>query len=83
MTTWNPTIGTQIGPAWEAIRNNLTDRSWGSENVAITLATKAGGIQTKTARNLIRDLVKHGYIERRPAPIGKHHQIRLTKGNRS
>jgi len=78
MTNWNPELGTQIAPAWHAIRANLESRSWGSEQVAITLAMRAGDIQRSTAKNLIRDLAKHGYIERRPAPGRKFHQIRLV-----
>lgn len=78
MTTFDPTLGTQIGPAWAAIHNNLTTRDWASEEVTISIAQQASGIQRKTAKNLIQTLLKEGYITRRKAPSGKHFQLHLN-----
>lgn len=72
---WDPNLGTQIGPAWRAISDNLATRDWGSEQIAIRIAMRASGIQRKTARNLIDDAVRHALLERRPN--GRHNQIRL------
>lgn len=62
MTTWNPNHGTQLGPAWQAIRDNLLDRTHGSRTVAESIAKKASGIQANTAHNLINSLIQHGYL---------------------
>lgn len=78
MTTFDPTLGTLIGPAWAAIHANLQTRDWASEEVTISIAQQASGIHRKTAKNLISSLAKERCISRRKAPSGKHFQLHLN-----
>ncbi|MFF3443604.1 hypothetical protein [Streptosporangium sp. NPDC002721] len=79
---WNPEIGEKIGPAWRAVTANLRDREWGSWEVQVAIAARAGGILRQTACGLIRDAVRHGYLEARPAVCKsgkKYQQVRLAE----
>lgn len=79
---WNPEIGEKIGPAWRAVTANLREREWGSREVQIAIAMRTGGILRKTARGLIGDAVRHGYLEARNATDRRgreYQQVRLAE----
>lgn len=80
MTQWHPSRGTQLGPAWRAITDNLSQRKWGSEKIAAEIAIRACGIQRKTAVNLVADAIRHGYLEARDCTTTRgrrYRQVRL------
>lgn len=83
MTQWQPGLGKQLGPAWRAVVANLSTREWGSEKIAVELAIRAGGIQRKTATNLLASAIKHGHLEARVRATTRgrsFRQIRLPEG---
>lgn len=60
-----PNQGAQIGPAWRAAWRVLRD---GREHTVTELAAEmcqAGGIQDRTARNLLRQARREGILARR------------------
>jgi DNA-binding MarR family transcriptional regulator len=86
MTDWNPMLGKQTGSAWRAIAGNLCGREYGSDRVCITLAIRAGGIKRKTAKNLIREAIRHGYLNAEPVRTtrgDRYLRIRLTEAGRN
>lgn len=79
---WDPNIGERIGPAWRAVATNLQQREWGSREVAIQIALNTTDIQRRTAKSLIADAIRHGYLDVREQKDHRGHpyqQVRLTK----
>lgn len=79
---WDPNIGEKIGPAWRAVAANLRQREWGSRQVAVQIALQASDIKRATAKSLISEAVRNGYLETRIRTNRRGHtyqQIRLRK----
>ncbi len=76
--TWTPDHPT-TNAAWQAITTNLKTRTWGSRNVAISIATNAG-LTPKRATDLIQSATNHGYLQERTTNTNGRptRQIRLT-----
>lgn len=80
-TKWDPNIGQRIGPAWRAVAANLRHREWGSRSVAVQIALTASDIKRSTAKSLISDAIRNGYLEKRTQKDHRgrpYQQIRLT-----
>lgn len=61
-----PLAGTKIGPAWRALLEFVTE-DWTPQLPAMEVMERAGGIQRKTAAELIRKAAGVGFLDRREA----------------
>lgn len=63
---FDPREGRRYAKAWRAIRSALLDPDGSplGKNDMAKLGRIAGDIQSVSARNLIRDLIKNGWIEK-------------------
>lgn len=78
---FDPTVGERMPAAWKAVVQNLLQREWGSEGIALQIARNAGPIQLKTAKTLIREAIASGYLIAEPASTTRHRtylRIRLA-----
>lgn len=63
MTTFDPTLGRRIAPAWHALDQLLADGDWHRWSDAIDTMLGASDLRVKTCTNLLRSAVRNGDLE--------------------
>jgi len=82
MSTFDPTKGTRLAPAWNTALTHLEDGDWHDWTTLVAAMTDATDIQPVTASNLLHDGVRNGTFERQGEHRSATRQVRLNKTSR-